>query len=922
MSRLSVNLLIQARDQASRVVRGLTQRMGGLRTAVAAAGAAFAAHFSVKQISGFFRGAVSEAADLEQQLSSVRAVTGASVPDMERLKDAALDMGATTKFTATEAAQAMEELGRMGANTAQTIDALPGVLSLAAANGLGLADAAQMIAGGLNSMSLEWSEANRVADVFTATAANAGTDVTQLYDAFSYAAPMANAMGLELESLAAILGVTADGTITATRAGTAWANILGQFHNPASRFRSELRAIGIDTDDVVEAMYQLSDAGAAGEAAIVAIGANAGPALRTMLNQGRGSLEQLRDTLYDAEGAADAAAKTMADNLKGAITSLESAWSSLKVYMGDAFLDRIRAQVEDMTEAIRNAVSSGALDNLRDRFVDAFDSAVNAVRDFLGSFESVDSVIDAFTEKVSAAINFLERLGAAGGIAGQAIIAAFKVVDSAVSAVGTVIASVLYNILRGTDAIVQGLNRIGLVADSVVLKSEAMLETMDELADQLADRTRTSAREAGEAIAAMGGHIARLGELGKEVKDPVEQLAQSAGMTREEFEAWREENEKLEETLESIEDSLWELREAVEAARDKVEALKNEGADTDAIREATEELDAAYKALGDATLEADDARAALNDSEREGAKTQADLRAEMEATEAAAKALEEAYESLGMTSPRALQETADKAREAYHVIRDSGAPVDYLREAFSRYAQAAVAANNGVVDSALRTEAAAHGLKLEIDEAGRVAVVAMHQAAVATEAVGESARRTAHDYRGVAAGAKEAAQAVQELEKTERRRSVAKALDAAKMADARSVEELLALRQQMEADFDRYARDPRIMAKDIGGARDWTDRQQAAIDEALRLKRLQEISSEQEMLSLRERAADLGVRSVGIEKERLQVLIAEAELEKAREESLQRQAESLERINSLERTRAQTSSDSLLRLLEAEEMRA
>ena len=214
----------QAREDADRLADSAERNVGAfdrLKGAVIAFGAALGVAFVAGKIKDFFDEAVSGAANFEAQLSTVKAVSGASAEEMEALRAAAEKMGAETKYNATEAAQALENLARAGLKSSEAIEALPSVLALAQGNGLELADATSHI---------------------TQTASGMGL-------AMSYAAPNAHALGLTLEETAAYIGKLADAGFDGSRAGTAIATMMSQFQNPASTFRRELASIGIRTND-------------------------------------------------------------------------------------------------------------------------------------------------------------------------------------------------------------------------------------------------------------------------------------------------------------------------------------------------------------------------------------------------------------------------------------------------------------------------------------------------------------------------------------------------------------------------------------------------------------------------------------------------------------------------------------------------
>src|SRR5690606_33164646 len=143
----------------------------------------------------------------DHAMAAVRAVTGATGEEFARLESLAREMGATTMFSATEAAQAMEFLGMAGWDTTQIMAGLPDVLNLAAAGGLGLAGAADIAADLRAGMAMEAPEVGRAADALAKAAAAANVDVRMLGEAASYAAGLASAAGWSVEDRATASGL-------------------------------------------------------------------------------------------------------------------------------------------------------------------------------------------------------------------------------------------------------------------------------------------------------------------------------------------------------------------------------------------------------------------------------------------------------------------------------------------------------------------------------------------------------------------------------------------------------------------------------------------------------------------------------------------------------------------------------------------
>ncbi|MBP8140972.1 MAG: phage tail tape measure protein, partial [Acidovorax sp.] len=341
MALKPIEIILRAKDEASSVFEGLRSR-------AATIGVAIAGYFGFTA----FSEAVKGAADLEAQLSEVQSVTSATAEDMVRLRTAAEDAGATTKYTATEAATALGNLARAGLDANQAIEALPATLQLAQAGGVDLGRAAEFITKAVMGMGMSFSDAGRVADVLAKGANASNTSVTGLAEALSYAAPVAQTLGLSLEDTVAIIGKFADAGIDASRAGTALNSILSQFADPASTFKRALSDIGITTTDFNVALGQLAAAGPRGQKAIAAVGLEAGPALKALLNQGIGALDELRSKLQGAAGSAAETAAVMNNNLRGSLDGLASAWDTVKNALATPVLPVLKAAADSLTAAL------------------------------------------------------------------------------------------------------------------------------------------------------------------------------------------------------------------------------------------------------------------------------------------------------------------------------------------------------------------------------------------------------------------------------------------------------------------------------------------------------------------------------------------------------------------------------------------
>lgn len=408
--------------------------VGKLGVALAALGVGFAAF----KVVGFLSDATKGAAEFEQQLATVQAVSGSTVEQMERVKDASIELGKSTRYNATQAAEGFEILARAGLSVEDSLAAIPSVLALAQGNALELGEAAGFVTKAVQGMGLSFEDSGRVADVLAKAAASANTDVRGLGSALSYAAPSAAALGITIEETAAYIGKFADAGIDSSRAGTAFNGMLSQFGNDASSFKRELANIGITTNDFNEAIRQLSASGTKGQKAINALGTEAGPALKALLSQGMGSLDELIGKLNDAGGTAEEQAEIMNNTWQGAFAGLDSVWSSVKDTLGEPILKPLSQAFKDVGAVIGELIDSGKIEQLGTSIGEVFTEATVYIVDFIRNIDMA-AVID----KVSSSLDTLRGISVAANGAFQALSIAFQGLRSGMYVVGVAISNVV-----------------------------------------------------------------------------------------------------------------------------------------------------------------------------------------------------------------------------------------------------------------------------------------------------------------------------------------------------------------------------------------------------------------------------------------------------------------------------------------------
>ena len=318
-------------DAAEASLRGMDAAGTAYFHALEAAAAAAAA--SVAAVVG---ASVSVGMSFEKQMSAVQSISGATGQELEALREQALQLGRDTAFSATEAAEGMENLASAGFATTEIIDAMPGLLDLAAASGEDLATSSEIAATTLRAFQMEASEAGHVADVLAENAAATNAAVYDTGEAMQYVAPVAASMGIAFEETAAAIGILSNNSIKGSQAGTTLRGALSRIAKPTSAMRDAMDALGVSFYDSEGKMKSLSEqismlqtatAGLTNEQRdnylVTLYGQESLSGMLALINSGAGALEELTEQYRNCEGAAAEMAETRLDNLAGDVTLLQ-----------------------------------------------------------------------------------------------------------------------------------------------------------------------------------------------------------------------------------------------------------------------------------------------------------------------------------------------------------------------------------------------------------------------------------------------------------------------------------------------------------------------------------------------------------------------------------------------------------------------
>ena len=298
----------------------------------------------------------------EAGMSKVQAISGASGSSMEALTAKAKELGASTKFSASEAADAFSYMAMAGWDTQDMLEGIDGILNLAAASGEDLATTSDIVTDALTAMGYSAGDATRLADVMAAASSNANTNVGLMGATFQYAAPIVGALGYSMEDTAVAIGLMANAGIKGDKAGTALRAMLTRLSAPPKECAAEMERLGISlTDsegnmksldtvmgDLRTAFAGMSESEQTAASKHIA-GANAMSGLLAVVNAAPSDFEKLTKAVRDSDGAAADMASTMQDNLQGDLTTMNSALEGLGIAAYGYVQGPLRSTVQTVT---------------------------------------------------------------------------------------------------------------------------------------------------------------------------------------------------------------------------------------------------------------------------------------------------------------------------------------------------------------------------------------------------------------------------------------------------------------------------------------------------------------------------------------------------------------------------------------------
>ena len=537
-------------------------------------------------VAGFAAGVTFAGASFQASMKKVQAISGATGADLKRMSDQAKELGIATKFSAKEAADGMSFLAMAGYDANQILESMPGLLDLAAAGELELAEAADIASNVLSAFRYEADQTGRVSDVLAKTAASSNTSVQQLGQAFKKVAPMAGQLGLSVEETAAMIGTLGNVGVQASIAGTSLRTMMARLLDPSREATAVLQKLGVQVFDVdgklrplPDIVNELGEAGASASDLVKIFGTEGVLAATTLATEGREKLEGFTESLENAGGAAKSMAEVMMEGLKGAWIELQSAITGLMIAVADAgILDMLESLIDTISEVVRWMADLPGPVLL----------AGMAVATLVAAIGPLLMILPGLALYISALPVSLAAMGVSAGaatagmgtmaIAAKGLAAAVGLLKVALFPVGLAVAlagvaiavgKYIYDMVKARKATQEVISQVGKLSDNAAVQSaqdewHAASVRLKKARAELAEQERTS----------RGRNAVSLRKYVQEVKEAEAAVKAAAEKRREAMIAEREAREEEERSAKAME----AMQAAAEAAGASVAGLGKDAA--------------------------------------------------------------------------------------------------------------------------------------------------------------------------------------------------------------------------------------------------------------------------------------------------------------------------------------------------------
>lgn len=395
-------------------------------------------------LAGIGVASVAVAAGFDKGMSQVKAISGATGKEFGQLREKAIEMGAKTKFSASESAEAFKYMGMAGWKTADMLQGIDGVMNLAAASGEELGTVSDIVTDSLTAFGLSAKDSAHFADVLAAAATNSNTNVGMLGDSFKYVAPVAGALGYKVEDVTTALGIMANSGIKGSQAGTSLRRMFTSLAKPTGEAKKAFQDLGLKVADSNGKMKPLNQVvaqlreGFAGltqkqraQYAATIAGQEGMSGLLAIVNTSEKDYKKFAGALDDADGSAEKMANTMLDNLPGSLTLAKSALEGLGIRIGSVMTPALKKLVDGFTKFISwlSQASDGTI---------KFAVALGTVLASIGPLLLITGHLAGAIVNLTNAYEVLNKVALGQTIKKFASMAAAKLADAAATTVDTI----------------------------------------------------------------------------------------------------------------------------------------------------------------------------------------------------------------------------------------------------------------------------------------------------------------------------------------------------------------------------------------------------------------------------------------------------------------------------------------------------
>jgi TP901 family phage tail tape measure protein len=620
---------LDAMGDAFQKVRANLNTVGARLLKVGAAATTAAAAFAAYQTGRFFSGAIESSAEFGRALAEVQAVSGATAEQMEQLRQVAISAAKDSGFTFVEAAGGLGELARATGDAETAIAALPSVLDLARAGGLEVARAAEIATTTLTQFGLSAEESGRVADVLARAANSTTSSVEQLGNSLSYAAPLARQLGLELGPTVAIIGALADQGFRGERAGTALRNVFSALADPTSKFSRALSDAGIESRDFAEVIGELSRRADGGKSVLLALDAEARPAILALARDGGAAIRGLTQDLANSAGQARETANIIKSDLQGAADAVSLEFDDLRQQLVQPLLEPLRTELLGLAGTLREFASSPEFAQVRDAVAQIFTAGIQAAKDFAAEVDFAEAAqrisdfadgaaedFQGFADNIRGVVETLSTVGNALSIIIDAVETGVLAIATAVSALGSASAKIVEFQTRVLDAIpaVYLLTRaldvalpaaadkaaevaggLGAVMREFATRTAANFSELRAGIDSFGEATPEAAAKTEEGAARIEQSSDRMAAAGeraaeglREVPEAAAEVGEATGAAADHVEGAAD---RIGRATETVAGRLTRLKAELEAVRQQLEQALNSGASEEEIAVIEQEFD-------------------------------------------------------------------------------------------------------------------------------------------------------------------------------------------------------------------------------------------------------------------------------------------------------------------------------------------